>query len=106
MTVLRTGIPQDHWRTHQVLDHYIHLSIVEEIANCQAARDPLFEQSWAGLITGVTERSILLVVMRKFGLTISAGGGKRINLRIHMAINGDEVEPAIIVEIDECIPPL
>src|ERR1700676_1395415 len=97
---------QNHWRAVQVTDDYIHIAVVEKIANRQTPRYPRLLQRGASLVAGVAESAVPLVELQDFRLAIAGAGRQSVNLGIYVAAHRDQVEPAIVVEICECRAPL
>ena len=98
-------ISQDHRAAIEIVDDHIHIAVVEEIPDSEAARDLLFFERRTSLITGVAKGSIALIHAEKLWLAIAWIGWNLVNLRIDMAVCSNQVEPAVVIEIDECSSP-
>src|SRR5207302_1316488 len=98
-------VSQDHRTAIEVAHNNVHISVIEKVADRKAARYAPFHQRRTGQIAGVTEGAVFLVEVHQLRLTIAAARWERINLGIDMPAGGDQVKPAIIVEINERIAP-
>ena len=101
VTSWNSAISQDHRAAVDVADDDIHVPVVEQVSDCETARDVAFHQSFAGQIACVAEGAVLLIEMKHLRFAIAAAGGQRIDLRIDVTGDGDQVEPAIVVHIDK-----
>src|SRR6266702_7316096 len=94
-------IPQQHGTAIDIPNHHIHVAIIEEIADGKTARDTAFHQSLPSLITGITKSAVLLIEVKQLGLAIASARRQSIDLRVDVATDGDQIEPAIVVEVDK-----
>ena len=99
-------IAQNHRAAVDIADDDIHIAVIEEIAHSKSARDATLFECRPSLVAGIAERAVLLVQVKQFGLAIASARGQRIHLRIDMAVDCNQIEPAVVVEIDKCGPPL
>ena len=68
------------------------------------ARSPL-HQCRSGLIAGVAERAIALIELEHSGLAITRSRRQSPHLGIDVPADEDQIQPAIIVHIEESVPP-
>src|SRR2546429_5801791 len=66
----------------------------------------LLHKGGPGLVAGVAELAVFLIHAQELGLTIGSSGGKAVDLRVDVAGYGDEIDPAVIIQIDERRAPL
>src|ERR1035438_5222353 len=99
-------VAENHGRAINVSDHHIHVSIVKQVADRQAAGYAFFKQRWAGLLACIAESSIALVQLQKLWFAVTGTRWQRIDLRINVSANRDKVQPSIVIEIDEGRSPL
>ena len=65
-------IPQKHRRPVDIADDNVHVAVIEEIADREAARDARLHQRRARLIAGIAEGSVLLIQLQQLRLAIAA----------------------------------
>src|SRR6185369_15852789 len=68
--------------------------------------DARIEKGWPGLRGGITELAVPLVHKEILWLTVAGSRWDGIYLRIHLSVNGNQIKPAIVIEIDKCGSPL
>src|ERR1700730_7837517 len=96
---------QDHGLAHQVFNHRLHLSVVEEIAHSQPTAHLRDLNCISSPPAGVFEGSVSLIDKEALRLKVSGCSVSAVHLRIHMTVDQEEIFPAIIVEVDEGVTP-
>ena len=99
-------VVQEHRLAVEVGDDYIHVAVIVEVGDCESAAHARDLQRRPGLGLGVAEVAVALVHEQVLGLTIARARRQLVYLRIDLAVHGNQVEPAIVVEIDERRAPL
>ena len=64
-------VAKHHGRAVEIVDHHVHVAVVEEVADGKPARDALFQQRRARLGAGVAESAVALVHAQQFWLAIT-----------------------------------
>src|SRR5260370_31797196 len=96
---------QDHWLPFQIFNDNFDSPIVEEVTkSCSTAYLRNLNRR-SGQVTDVLEGAIVLVQEQEFGLTIFRANIDVVYLRIDVAIDHEEVQPAIVVKVKESISP-
>lgn len=83
-------------------------AVVEEVADGQPAGDLAQLKGWSRLVARVAKCTVALVHLQQFWSAVScaASGRQRVDLGIDMPGHRDEVEPTVVVKVDECVTPL
>ncbi len=76
------AITQDHRFTLEILNYYVHLAVVEEIAHGQPARDLPQLKGWSCLVTCVAKFTIALIHLQQLWSAVSraTSGRRRVDL--------------------------
>src|ERR1700688_623147 len=89
----------------KIFDDHLEFAVVEEIANGYAAAYLRNFQCRTGELADVLEGAIALIEVQELGLHIFRAADDGVDLRVGVTIDLQEVQPAIIVEIEKRIAP-
>src|ERR1700736_1823352 len=94
-------IPQDCWLPIEIVDHYVNKAIVVDISESDAPAHAWCHQRGTTFGGNFAKRSVMLIVEQQHALTISSTHAGIFHLRIDMAVDGENVRPAIVVVIEK-----
>ena len=97
--------PKNGRSAFEILNDSFHSAIVEKIADRHASAHLRNLDGIACFFADVLESSIAEILEEKFGLEIMQIGAHLIDLGIDMAIDDEDVLPAVVVEVDKGIAP-
>src|SRR3979490_409773 len=101
MTAWDSAVLEDHWFACKVFHDNVHIPLVEKVGGGGTTGHPRNAQSRACLFTGVAKRSVLLVQFEHLGFFIACAGPQRVYLRVDVPGSHNEIQPAIIIGIEE-----
>src|SRR5215472_1312397 len=87
------------------IDQNIERAIVVEITDGAAAPGHLFESTWASFEADIGEMPVAQILVQHLALAIAGLDVGFANLGIDVAISDQDVDPAIVVKIDEADTP-
>src|SRR5260370_29413664 len=96
---------QDHWLPFQIFNDNFDPPIVEQVTKSYSTAYLRNLNRRPGQVTDVLEGAIVLVQEQELGLAIFRANVDAVYLRIDVAIDHEEVQPAIVVKIKESISP-
>ena len=104
--VVRAGLrTKNHGCALEVFDDQFHVAVVEEITNGEAATDLGRLYGWSCLLAEIGEGAVVLVAEEHGGLTIFDAGPCGVDLRVDVSVDEEEIDPAVVVEVDEGVAP-
>src|SRR5262245_36787377 len=104
--VIRRRIrPQQNRKIVDRVDHDVDVAIVVEIAERASATGSRFDKRPADLLGDVFERALTLVLIEDFALRVAGLGGQLLDFGVDVAVDQEDVEPAVVVEIHEPAAP-
>src|ERR1700723_918820 len=68
VTTRNASVAQKHRRTVDIADHHIHVSVIKDIAYCEATRDTALDQRFTGLVAGIAKGAIFLIELEQLRL--------------------------------------
>src|SRR6188474_2295572 len=92
-------------RVVNVVDDDVDVAVVVEIGEGGAARSLFSRNRWTKLRAHVGEAAVVKIAVDHLRFPVSGFRLQRINFRIHMAVDEEQIEPAIVVEIEESSAP-
>ena len=101
MIAVADGVHQQHRRCVHVADHRRHAAVIPQIARGQSARRAHRRDSRPRIGGNIGERSVAVVVIQNLWLSEIAAQVLAIHLGINMAIDQQQIRPAVIVRIEE-----
>src|SRR5262245_1219454 len=87
------------------VDHDVSVAVIIEISECAASAGVRFHKRPANLFSDVFKTPIAQVAVENLALTVSDLPFQLINFGINVAVNQEDVEPAIILKVKETAPP-
>src|ERR1700719_2962327 len=97
--------PKNRGLALKIFDDHLEFAVVEEITDGNAAAYLGNFQCRTGEVADVLEGTIALIEVQELGFHIFRAADDGVDLRVDVTINLQEVQPAIIVEIEKRIAP-
>ena len=87
----------------EVVDHQVEAAVVVEVADREAAAHARVGEHGAVARRDVVERAVAAVAVEQLALPVAGGRAepRLVELRVHVAVDGDQVEPAVVVVVEE-----
>src|SRR5581483_11648623 len=89
----------------EILDDDFLRAVVKEVANCQSPAHARNFECGPDLVADIAERAVALIQEQLAGLAEDDADLGIVNLRVDVAVNGDEIEPAIVIDVVEGVAP-
>ena len=99
MVLIGAGIAQDHGLAIDVFDDHINLAVVIEIAESCSPAGFGEQDGRTGLLTNILERAFSVIPQHNFSFPVLATSTERIDLRVHMPVDNENVGPPVIIKI-------
>src|ERR1700688_2503960 len=104
--VLRaTFRPQDGWLAFKIFNDHLEFAVVEEITDGYAAAYLGNFQCRTDELADVLEGAIALIEVQELGLHVLRAADNGVDLRVDVTIDLQEVQPAVIIEIEKRVAP-
>src|SRR5262245_57979943 len=92
---------QNHRRACQIFHDDINVPSIEEISSGYASGNAWNAERRARLFAAVAKGAVLLIELQNFWFFVPRARWEGVNLRIDVTAHKDEVEPAVIVRVEE-----
>ena len=88
----------------EVVDDEVEVAVVVEIAARRAAADARCHEGRASVRRDLHEGAVAVVPVEQRPLTVGGAGVPAVELRVDMAVDDEEIEPAVVVVVEDCVP--
>ena len=91
----------------QVVDDDVEAAVVVEVSGREAATDAFFHHRGPELRRDFVERAVAAIVIEQLALTVTRRRAEFhfVELRVNMAVHGDDVQQPVVVVVEECRTP-
>src|SRR4051812_48368094 len=89
-----------------VFDNNVQLAVIEQVTNCKPAGNMRLHQRRSSLLACVAKASVTLIQMKKARLFVTGARRQLRDLWVHVSGDSNQIEPTIIIGIEECVAPL
>src|SRR5713226_2576587 len=96
----RSLVVENHRQAIDVFDDHVDPSVVVEIPKSRAPAGLWDRHGRTDGIADISERAVLAVQKHKFALAILRACGQRVDLRVDVSVDDEQVRPAVVVEVD------
>ena len=104
MCALHAMVAQYVWCPINVLNYSIQLAIIEQVAHCETARGGRLREYGTGTRTGIAEEAIAPIDREELWFAVSPGSWYRVDLRVNVAVNRQQVHPSSLLKSAKAIP--
>ena len=88
-----------------VFDNNVQLAVIEQVTNCKPAGNMRLHQRRSSLLACVAKASVTLIQMKKARLFVTGARRQLRDLWVHVSGDSNQIEPTIIIGVEECVAP-
>src|SRR5205809_6521767 len=94
-------VPQQHGRAVEIVDHDVDVPVLVEVAKSGSARRAGLRQRLPGGCGDFLERAVPEIAIKQLPLTVITPGIGAFDLGIDVPVDHEQVQPAVVVVIEE-----